>query len=56
MIFYGHVKKRAMHQTNKAFVRYFGIGADDIRGIYQEASNGNQESAGSKIYKLKRNG
>lgn len=25
-----------MHQTNKAFERYFRVGADDVREIYRE--------------------
>lgn len=50
------IKQGTMHQTNKAFERYFRIGADDIRGIYQEASFRNKsKSVGSKISKLKRN-
>ena len=28
-----------MHQTNKAFERYFGVGADDIREKYQQSSH-----------------
>jgi hypothetical protein len=34
----------AMHQTNKAFERYFRVGADDIRKIYQETSIQKQTS------------
>ncbi len=50
------IKQGTMHQTNKAFERYFRIGADDIRGIYQEASNGNKKASVVNISKLKRNG
>jgi len=32
-----------MHQTNKAFERYFRIGADDIREIYQQSSGNNEK-------------
>lgn len=32
------IKQGTMHQTNKAFERYFRIGADDVRSIYQETS------------------
>jgi len=32
------IKQGTMHQTNKAFERYFRVGADDIRKIYQETS------------------
>ena len=39
-----------MHQTNKAFERYFRIGADDIREIYQQSS-GNNEKKTIKINK-----
>lgn len=31
------IKQGTMHQTNKAFERYFRIGADDIREIYQQS-------------------
>ena len=48
--------KVRLHQTNKAFERYFRIGANDIRQIYKEASNGNTgKSAETKINKLKKN-
>lgn len=33
------IKHGTMHQTNKAFERYFRVGADDIRSIYQKTSN-----------------
>ncbi|WP_319549326.1 site-specific integrase [Desulfogranum marinum] len=33
------IKQGTMHQTNKAFERYFRIGSDDIRSIYQQASD-----------------
>ncbi len=32
------IKQGTMHQTNKAFERYFRIGADDIREIYEQSS------------------
>ncbi|MDK9706402.1 MAG: tyrosine-type recombinase/integrase [Desulforhopalus sp.] len=38
------IKQGTMHQTNKAFERYFRIGADDIRKIYKEASNSNNNN------------
>ena len=38
------IKQGTMHQTNKAFERYFKVGADDIRTIYGE-------SAGKKVGK-----
>lgn len=31
------IKQGTMHQTNKAFERYFRVGADDVRGIYMKA-------------------
>jgi len=50
------IKQGTMHQTNKAFERYFRIGADDIRGIYQEASNSNKNKNSTiTVSKLKRN-
>ena len=33
------IKQGTMHQTNKAFERYFRIEADDVRNIYQAATN-----------------
>ncbi len=33
-----------MHQTNKAFERYFRIGAEDIREIYQQSSGNNAKN------------
>lgn len=30
-----------MHQTSKAFERYFRIGAEDIREIYKQSSGSN---------------
>jgi hypothetical protein len=41
-----------MHQTNKAFERYFRIGADDIREIYQQSS-GNNEKKTLKLNKTR---
>jgi len=32
------IKQGTMHQTNKAFERYFRVGADDIRKIYQQSA------------------
>ena len=32
------IRQGTMHQTNKAFERYFRIGADDIREIYKKSS------------------
>lgn len=37
------IKQGTMHQTNKAFERYFRIGADDIREIYEKSSCNNQK-------------
>jgi len=34
-----------MHQTNKAFERYFRIGTDDIRRIYQATSENTNVNA-----------
>lgn len=39
------IKQGTMHQTNKAFERYFRIGADDIREIYQQSSGNNEKKA-----------
>jgi integrase len=33
------IKQGTMHQTNKAFERYFRVGADDIRMIYNQTSS-----------------
>lgn len=33
------IKQGTMHQTNKAFERYFRIGADDIRDIYAKTTH-----------------
>jgi len=33
------IKEGTMHQTNKAFERYYRVGADDIRSIYEITSN-----------------
>ncbi len=33
------IKQGTMHQTNKVFERYFRVGADDIRSIYQVTSS-----------------
>lgn len=33
------IKQGTMHQTNKAFERYFRIEAEDVRNIYDYASN-----------------
>jgi len=32
------IKQGTMHQTNKAFERYFRIGADDVRNIYEKTA------------------
>jgi hypothetical protein len=32
------IKQGTMHQINKAFERYFRIGADAIREIYQQTA------------------
>ena len=32
------IKQGTMHQTNKAFERYFRIEADDVRDIYKQSS------------------
>ncbi len=32
------IKQGTMHQTNKAFERYFRVGANDIRSIYEQTS------------------
>lgn len=36
------IKQGTMHQTNKAFERYFKVGADDVRNIYSKTSLTNQ--------------
>jgi hypothetical protein len=46
------IKQGTMHQTNKAFERYFRIGADDIREIYQQSS-GNNEKKTLKLNKTR---
>jgi len=45
------IRQGTMHQTNKAFERYFRIGADDVRNIYSQASQGGKE-VGTKIATL----
>lgn len=48
------IKQGTMHQTNKAFERYFRIGADDIRKIYQETNHSREQKHKiSRIYKNK---
>lgn len=46
------IKQGTMHQTNKAFERYFRIGADDIREIYKQSS-GNNEKKTLKLNKTR---
>ena len=43
------IKQGTMHQTNKAFERYFRVGADDIRSIYQMTSIQNELKPTAKI-------
>lgn len=45
------IKHGTMHQTNKAFERYFRIEAEDVRNIYSHASTGGKEM-GKKIAPL----
>ena len=45
------IKQGTMHQTNKAFERYFRIGANDVREIYSRSSLGGKE-VGTKIATL----
>ena len=47
------VAQGTMHQTNKAFERYFRIEAEDVRNIYSRSSLGGKE-AGTKIAPLAR--
>ena len=42
------IKQGTMHQTNKAFERYFRIGANDVREIYSQSSISGKE-VGTKI-------
>ena len=44
------IKQGTMHQTNKAFERYFRIGADDIREIYEKSSGNKQKKV--KVIKI----
>ena len=39
------IKQGTMHQTNKAFERYFRIGADDIREINQQSLGTNEKKS-----------
>ncbi|MFC1819336.1 tyrosine-type recombinase/integrase [Thermodesulfobacteriota bacterium] len=48
------IKQGTMHQTNKAFERYFRIGANDVREIYSRSSLGGKE-VGTKIATLQNN-
>lgn len=45
------IKHGTMHQTNKAFERYFRIGAEDVRNIYSHTVIGGKEM-GKKIAEL----
>ena len=47
------IKQGTMHQTNKAFERYFRIEAEDVRNIYSRSSLGGKE-VGTKIAPLAR--
>jgi hypothetical protein len=47
------IKQGTMHQTNKAFERYFRVGADDIRAIYQETSQGHEKTFKRSVNKLR---
>jgi integrase len=48
------IKQGTMHQTNKAFERYFRIGANDVREIYSRSSAGGNK-VGTKIATLQSN-
>lgn len=43
------IKQGTMHQTNKAFERYFRVGADDIRTIYQETTRTSTPAPSNRI-------
>jgi integrase len=45
------IKQGTMHQTNKAFERYFRIEAEDVRNIYSHSSLGGNK-VGKKITRL----
>ena len=47
------IKQGTMHQTNKAFERYFRVGADDIRLIYQETLNSTNINRKKKRNRIK---
>ncbi len=47
------IKHGTMHQTNKAFERYFRIGAEDVRDIYSHSSTGGKK-VGKKIAQIKK--
>lgn len=40
------IKQGTMHQTNKAFERYFRVGADDVREIYKKSNKLENRGAG----------
>lgn len=48
------IKQGTMHQTNKAFERYFRIGADDVREIYQKTSGSTKSKNITKLKTTKR--
>lgn len=43
------IKKGTMHQTNKAFERYFRVGADDIRDIYKKTNHKQSQSSKTTV-------
>ncbi|MCK5231048.1 MAG: tyrosine-type recombinase/integrase [Desulfobulbaceae bacterium] len=47
------IKQGTMHQTNKAFERYFRIEADDVRNIYSHTASGGKEM-GKKITPIRK--
>lgn len=40
------IKKATMHQTNKAFERYFKVQLDDVREVYRQGKHGGNKLAG----------
>lgn len=48
------IKHGTMHQTNKAFERYFRIEADDVRNIYSRSSLGGK-TMGKKMEHISKN-
>ncbi len=48
------IKQGTIHQTNKAFERYFRIGANDVREIYSRSTLGGKE-VGTKTTTIRKN-